>query len=196
MLPDYSEIKREIQIKFQNLVDKEIQKDPLIRTISKKYVYEGNSLNTTSVDGYQKNSEYQLISAEFRVKPEDIIEKGLDAYYSKVQEIGRELAKKQNKSAIQAIDEATNEVGNRINCKSKPISEWYLEALDKVNINFDNFGNPLIPTLFVNPADYERIKNDFADLSSDSIIQEKLSEIIDRKRRIWIDRQSNRKLVD
>lgn len=196
MLPDYPEIKREIQIKFQNLLKREIQKDSLIGIIPKKYVYEGNFLNTTSIDGYQKNSEYQSISAEFRVKPEDIIERGLDAYYSKVPEIGRELAKKQNESTIKAIDEATNRVGNCINCKSKPASEWYLEAIDKMHINFDNFGNPLIPDLFVSPGDYERIKNDLAELSSDPIIQEKLKEIIDRKKGIWIDRESNRKLVD
>lgn len=196
MLPDYPEIKKEIQIKFQNLLKKQIQKDSLIGTIPKKYVYEGNFLNTTSIDEYQKNSEYQSISAEFRVKPEDIIERGLDAYYSKVPEIGRELAKKQNESTIKAIDEATNRVGNCINCKSKPVSEWYLEALDKMHINFDNFGNPFVPALFVSPEDYERIKSDLAELSSDPIIQEKLKEIIDRKKGIWIDRESNRKLVD
>lgn len=196
MLPDYPEIKREIQIKFQNLVVKEIQKDSLIGIIPKKYVYEGNFLNTTSIDGYHKNSEYQSISAELRVKPEDIIERGLDAYYSKIQEIGREIAKKQNEITIKAIDEATDRVGNCINCKSKPIGEWYLEVLDKVYINFDNFGNPLIPSLFVSPRDYERIKNDLEELSSDPTIQEKLKEIIDRKKGIWIDRESNRKLVD
>lgn len=196
MLPEYPEIKREIQIKFQNLVRKEIQKDSLIGTIPKKRVYEGNFLNTTSTDGYRKNSEYQSISAEFRVKPEDIIERGLDAYYSKVPEIGRELAKKQNESTIKAIDEATNRVGNCINGKSKPVSEWYLEALGKMHINFDNFGKPLMPALFVTPENYERIKSDLAELSSDPIIQEKLKEIIDIKKGIWIDRESNRKLVD
>jgi hypothetical protein len=196
MLPDYPEIKRKLLINFQKHMIKETQQDTLMKVVQKKPIYEGNNLEINSISGHSKRKGFQTISTEFRIKPEDLIEKGLDAYYSKFSEITEEMRKKQSKILIEAFEETTNQTGNIVDCKSKPMAEWYLEVLDKVSIIFDEFGNPTMPDIFVSPDDYERIKSDYSKLQFDPNIKEKIREIVERKRREWIDKENNRKLVD
>src|SRR5665647_752082 len=196
MLPDYPKIKKKLLIKFQRNMIKETQKDTLMKIAQKRPIYEGNNLEINNASGCSEEKGFKTISTEFRIKPEDLIEKGLDAYYSKFSEITEEMRKKQGKLIIEAFEETTHQTGNIVDCKSKPIAEWYLEVLDKVSIIFDEFGNPTMPDIIVNPNDYERIKSDYSKMQFDPNIQEKIREIIERKRREWIDKESKRKLVD
>lgn len=196
MLPDYPEIKRKLLINFQKNMIKETHKDILMKVAQKRPIYEGNYLEINSVSGRSEEKEFKRISTEFRIKPEDLIERGLDAYYSKFSEITEEMRKKQSKLLIEAFEETTHQTGNIVDCKSKPIAEWYLEVLDKVSIIFDEFGSPTMPDIFVNPNDYERIKSDYSKMQFDPSIKEKIRKIVERKRREWIDKESNRELVD
>lgn len=196
MLPDYPEIKRRIIIHFNDSLNKEIHNDQFIGMFQNKPVYEGNLLDTTTIDGYYESNEYRSIYTEFRITPEDIIEKGLNAYRSKIPDIARELKEKKAKILIEVIEKNTSRIGNNVSCKSKIFIESYLEAIDKVYIDFDNFGNPVMPTLFIGSEGYEKNIDDYSKLESDPEIKEKLRKIIERKRREWIDRESNRKLVD
>jgi hypothetical protein len=195
MLPDYPEIKRKLLINFQKHMRKETQQDPLFKIVQKKPIYEGSNLEINSTDGHSEKKEFQTISAEFRIKPEDLIEKGLDAYNSKFSEVVEKMRNEQSKILIEGFEETTNRTGNIVDCKSKPMAEWYLEALE-VSISFDDFGNPNMPNLLVSSNDYERIKSDYSKLELDPNVKEKKREIIERKRRQWIDKENNRKLVD
>lgn len=196
MLPDYPEIKRKLLINFQKDMIKETQKDILMKVAQKRPIYEGNNLEINSVNGRSEEKGFQTISTELRIKPEDLIEKGLDAYYSKFSETTEEIRQKQSKLLIETFEETTHQTGKIVDCKSKPIAEWYLEVLEKVSIIFDEFGNPSMPDIIVNPNDYERIKSDYSKMQFDPNIQERIREIVERKRREWIDKESNRKLVD
>ena len=196
MLPDYPEIKRKLLINFQRRMIKEPQQDPLMKLVQKRHIYEGNTLETNGINGTPEIKELQMISTEYRIKHEDLIEKGSDAYNSKFSEITEEMRKKEGKLLVEALEETTNQTGNLVDCKSRPIGEWYLEILDKVSISFDDFGNPNMPDLFVDSKDYERIKSDYSKLDSDPHIKGKIKEIVERKRREWIDKENNRKLVD
>lgn len=195
MFPDYPEIKRKLQINFHKFVDIETQNDQLIKVFKKKPIYEGKILEITSVNGNSESIEFQPIMLEFKIKPEDLIEKGVDAYYSKVPEVAEKMKKEKSKFLIENIGETTKRAGNIVNL-NKPTGEWYLEALENGGISFDESGHPSMPDIFVNSNDYDRIISDFSKLKSDPNIKVKIKEIIERKRREWIDKENNRKLVD
>jgi hypothetical protein len=195
MFPDYPEIKRKLQSNFHKFVDIETQNDQLIKMFKKKPIYEGKVLEITRVNGDFESMEFQPIMVEFKIKPEDLIEKGVDAYYSKIPEVAEEMRKEKSKFLIENVGEITSRTGNIVNL-NKPTGEWYLEALENGGISFDEFGFSSMPDIFVNPKDYDRIISDFSKLESDPNIKQKIKEIIESKRREWIDKENNRKLVD
>lgn len=195
MLPDYPEIKRKLLINFQKRMIKEPQQDPLMKLVQKRPIYEGNILEIYGINGTPEIKELKTISTEYRIKHEDLIEKGFDAYNSKFLEITEEMRKKQGKLFVETLEETTNQTGNLVDCKSRPMAEWYLEVLEK-GITFDEFGIPIMPDMFVNSSDYEKIEREYLKLQLDPNIKGKIKKVVERKRREWIDKENNRKLVD
>ena len=74
--------------------------------------------------------------------------------------------------------------------------EMLLEAIERMPIEFDDKGNPKLPTITMNPAQMERIKDKLTEWESDSVLRDRYEAIMRKKREEWLDRESNRKLVD
>jgi hypothetical protein len=90
-----------------------------------------------------------------------------------------------------------NKTGNVISGKGKPFTfDHFLEALEKMLIDFDEDGNPFMPSILISPEDWERIKSDFPKWDTDPENKKKIQSIINKKRDEWYDRESHRKLVD
>ncbi|QLC50078.1 hypothetical protein HWN40_07400 [Methanolobus zinderi] len=196
MLPDYPEIKKIIQTKFERLINEESKKGSFLSVIREKRIYEGDFLESTSIDGYLDKREYAEISETFSVTKEEIIEKGFDAYFEQIPEIAQKIKNSKEKQIIDKIDEVTDRVGNVINGKSKSFAENYLEVLEKMSISFDEYGFPIIPTLIVSPEFYEKSKDEISAFDEDPVMKKKFKDIIYKKKGEWLDKEDNRKLVD
>ena len=197
MLPDYPSIKRKLQKNFLEAVEKEIQKDQLLANIKFHHVHEGDSLTYSSIDGYSESVAYKSTAAKFEITKEEIINKGPDAFFSKVDELAKEMVKQHSQSLLKKMGEVTERTGQVVESKSKPLSpQLILEGLEKVAIDFDELGNPIFPSLVLPPDKYEKYKNEIPKWYADPKFQKKLKELIEKKRREWIDRENRRKLVD
>lgn len=173
------------------------QEDPFLSQIKNKYIHEGNILTASDVDGYSKSGNYQAISAKFKIENEEMIDKGPEALFSKVPEIARDIEKQQSQMILKEIDEVTKRTGNVVDAKSKPISaEIYLQCLETLAINFDEYGNPILPSLVVPHNKFEKTKEAIRKWETEPEFQKKLRSLIEKKRKEWIDRQNRRKLVD
>ena len=197
MLPDFPTVKKKIRDDFNKKIREKIDNAPFISQIGIKRVYEGNILTSSSMEGYTESGEYKRISSGFSVSPDEIIEKGAKAFFSQIDKISEELIKQQSQVIFKKMDEVTERTGNIVNAKGKGISpEIILEALEKVTIDFDEFGNPLFPALILNPNDRERVKDEIPKWEADPNLRKKYLELVEKKRREWRDRESRRKLVD
>jgi hypothetical protein len=197
MLPDYPSIKRKIKKKFVEAVEKEIQKDPLLSTIKSHHVREGDRLTSSSIDGYSESVEYKTMTAKFEITKEEIINKGPDAIFSKVDELAKEMVKQKSQLIFNKMEEVTERTGQVVDAKSKPLSpQLILEGLEKVAIDFDEYGKPIFPSLVLSHDQYEKIKDKIPKWEADPEFQKKHKELIEKKRQEWIDRENCRKLVD
>lgn len=197
MLPDFPTIKKKVQIDFENEIRKKIYGAPFLSQIRRKRVHEGDILASTSMDGYTDTRRYKLISSKFKVKDEKIIEEGVKAFSSLIDKISGEMIKKQSQIFFKKMDEVTKRTGNVVSAKGKPISpEIILESLEKVVIDFDEFGNPILPSFVVHPKQYEKIKGALSKGEADPELRKKYIELIEKKRVEWLDRENSRKLVD
>ena len=196
MLPDFPTVKKKIGDDFNKKIREKINTEPFLSQRGRKRVHEGNILTSSSVDGYTESREYERISSGFSIKPDEIIEKGVDAFFSQIDKISEELIKQRSQALFKKMDEVTERTGNIVNAKGNFSPEVYLEALEKVTIDFDEFGNPLLPALILNPKDLEKIKDKIPKWEADPNLRKKHLELIEKKRREWRDRESRRKLVD
>ena len=62
-------------------------------------------------------------------------------------------------------------------------------------IDFDEKGNPILPTIVLHPDMMKRIEGKLAEWESDPELQARRKNILAKKKEEWRDRESNRKLV-
>lgn len=198
MLPDFPNIKKYIEEEFNYRIKGKINEDPFLSRIRKKRIHEGNRMTSSSMEGHTESSEFKSIASEFtEISRDEIIEKGVNAFDSRIDTMSEEFMNQLSQSFFKKMHEVTETTGNIINANGRSISpEVILEALEKVTIDFDEFGNPLLPALILHPEALEKIKDKIPKWETDPNLQRKHRELIERKRREWDDRESRRKLVD
>ncbi|MCK4818719.1 hypothetical protein KA005_23305, partial [bacterium] len=94
------------------------------------------------------------------------------------------------------LNEVTAKTGNVVDAGGQPLShELLLKTLETIQLDFDDNGKPIMPTLVVSPQQYEKIKVKNIEWENDPECQKQFEQMMNRKRKEWHDRESNRKLV-
>jgi hypothetical protein len=95
------------------------------------------------------------------------------------------------------FERVTAEVGNAINANGAPFTlELYLDALDRIDVEFDSFGFPIWPILSGHPATLEALRREFERFRSSSQLRDRAEAIVRKKREDWRVRESSRRLVN
>ena len=197
MLPDYPKIKEKLLELFQESIEIEVDKDPFLAQIHKQIIHEGNSLAVTSVDGYSNTSEFEELETKFSISHDDLVKLGFKAYLDKIPLVAKELIEKRTSSILKIMDKVTETTGNVVNANHKDLSpELVLDALEKMELNFDELGQPIMPIIVVSPQQMEKMKSEKVNPIKYVLLEQRRKEIIEKKKRQWLDRENNRKLVD
>ena len=198
MFPDFPKTKKYVYQSFNEAVQKEQLKNLLLSQVKVRPIYEGNSFEVLTEDGYSdKGVNKEIAAAKFEISREELIAKGPDAFFDKVKEIGKEAGEQSAHELIKKMEEVTERTKNIVDGNSEKLSPKHiLAALDKVSIEFDDFGNMIKPFLVLTPELAERVKKEAPEWDKDPYTAALYKIIITTKRLEWIDRQNNRKLVE
>lgn len=159
--------------------------------------FEGDRMANTTMEGESEESQYQKISTDFFIKPEEIINKGFEGVMEKIQQMIEGTKQKLEKNLLKKITEITEKTGNVLSAEGKPLShERYIQMLDKIEIDFEDNGEPILPGVICQPNMIPHLKAKYSEWESNPLFKEEFKNIIDKKRKEWHDRESNRKLVD
>lgn len=93
---------------------------------------------------------------------------------------------------LEHVNQVTEAFGNNIDAAGEPPSHDLLNSmLEKVEISFDEQGNPIMPTLYAHPDTMERLRN----LPPPTAEQAKArNDIIERKRKAYNEGKRKRQL--
>ena len=159
--------------------------------------FEGDLLTTTDAAGTTEESTYQDLSAALEVNRQDLIDQGPPALTKALRKMGDELRSQQSNLIFERLNEITARTGNVVDAGGQSITpDLVLETLDAMEFDFKENGEPQLPSLVVSPKQYERLKEKMPKWEQDERYNRKFDELIKRKRRDWLDRESHRKLVD
>ncbi len=197
MFPDFPKIKLEIKKNFENYLRKQSRSDPLIGSITQILIHEGDKLAYHTVDGDKKETSFDEIQSKFSIKNDKIIAEGPKALVPIANEIAGDLQKQLGRNIFAKLDETAKETGNIVDGKGAGISpDLVLKALEKMQIDFDDDGNPCMPTMFVGPDLAKKIQDKLPEWEKDKEYKKKFENLMEKKKEEWNDRESNRKLVD
>ena len=194
MLPDFPRAKKAVQRYFISQIDRRSQ-GRLLDSIPNIRVHEGDG--TAPFTGESGDEDVPNIQARLEVKDEDLIRDGCRAFLSKIDTIAKELETQKEKILISTMKKTTEATGNVTDAKGQPFSpRLILDALEKMDIEFDDKGKFKNLVLVVSPALAEVISKNAADWEKDPEYAKAFSELMDKKRKEWRDRESSRTLVD
>lgn len=196
MLPDFPELKRKLWVLREARMQK--LKREHNRSLSQATVFdveEGHRVMGIDNEGSRSEvpieshtSEITLTFEEFETLTQDEIEEKFNA-------AAQEIANQAERQMIAILDRAAESSGNVIKQTGPFSHKAHLDALEKVDLSFDEMGNPDIPTIWCHPEMREKMLAVSAVPMSREEEQRRRS-IIDKKREEWRDRENRRKLVD
>ena len=199
MLPDFPSLKRKIVERILVPAFEEARvSDPLLGRIKSTIQHEGRESRYQTVDGTVKQQKYEKFQAEFRITPDEVIDKDFDYMVEKFRKLGVEALSQMAQYSFKTINKVIDEVGNSIDAKGrKKSSDLILEILDKILIDFDEeSGQAKMPTFYIHPSQSEAYRKVVEEAKQNPEFKRKFDQLIERKRKEWYDREAVRKLVD
>ena len=197
MFPDYPILKAEIKKRFELLTHQKSRSDPLLAMMQAIQIKEGDKMIYHTVDGEKIETSFTEFRSGFNLKNDDIIEKGVKSFVDVANNVGSDLQSQIGKKIFSDLDKITSKTGNVVGGKGEKFSpKMLLEAIEKMDLSFDDSGNPNMPAMFVNPKMGDRIQEKIPEWEKDEEHKKKLETLINKKRDEWNERESNRKLVD
>jgi hypothetical protein len=135
------------------------------------------------------------IESEFEVKFDEVPTLTLIDILRSLDEVAQKIADQMAKHAYSSISEAAERVGNVVKAAGKITPEVILELFDKIEIEFDDNGNPEFPSIHIHPDVAETLKEALAQLQEIPENRQRFEAILAIKKEKRRVREANRKLV-
>jgi hypothetical protein len=127
------------------------------------------------------------------IRCDDLEKKGLQAVLESMEKATSKMAEQQTEHFFARLGEICKESGQIYDAQGRSLTfDTLLDFLETLEIDFDRQGQPLMPTIVAGRSVIEKIK----DLKTSNEQNERLNEIIERKRSEWRSRESDRRLAN
>lgn len=198
MIPDFPVQKARLRELWTEYVDRKQQQYlGFWSTLPSRTHHEGEKWLLERADGSSDSYEYRTLEAAFSIDIEEAPILTPDKVRNKLDEIAREMARQMSQGIYQSLNETLEKYGQTIDGEGRSFNKaTFLEAIEAVEFDFDENGEPAYPALLMHPELYEKIKDDVQAWDQDPEFKTRHKIIMERKRIQWRDRESRRKLVD
>ena len=197
MLPDFPELKSEISDTLFEFLRLRISYHlgPLSEIRHIQY-FESTDRRVRHASGETEEHQMRRMEAEMTIKHDEFPNMTLEKLLEKLDHVAQEMARQMAQYTYQTISEATAKVGNVIDAKRAKLSaETILEALTKIQIDFDSVGRPKMPSVHVHPNLESAVLLTIKQFDENPALKKQFREIIQRKKEEWRAREASRRLV-
>lgn len=197
MLPDLPELKKEIQAEISRYLHEAVNKRlGVFREVPRHTVHEGEGMRISRADGSTRDSRMKAASAEMTMNYVDIPNLTAQDRREQLDGMADQMAKQISELLFGGMNEEIEEAGQVVNAGGRPLTaEVFFEVLEKLEVDFDEAGNPKGLQLVVGPGLLPRIRELAEQAERDPAIRKRHSEIMQKKWLEWRDREAARKLV-
>lgn len=158
-------------------------------------LHEGDGARIVRPDGSVQVTDLKKLEETIVVKFDEIRAMSLEDIVAKVDAMAESMSRQQFEIAFAEIERAVSEVGNVVKGRGGFTAEGFLDMLSKIWMDFDEAGNPRLPSLYMNPVHENAVNAEKARIEAEPELRKRFEEIIAHKREEWRDREAGRVLV-
>ena len=197
MFPDFLKTKEKLQkMLYYKMMQTHLTYMGPLADVPVSMIFEGNKTVIIREDGSSEEKNLEEITAELQVKFEEVEKMSHEMVLDKINGVTEEMVGKFKKSFYEGLKKLSDETGNVVSADGEPFSmDLFFEALEKIDIDFDEAGNPSGLAFVAGPKLYPSVAKVIAQAKTDPENDRRYKTIIERKREEWRARESNRKLV-
>jgi hypothetical protein len=198
MLPDYPAIKTELQRQLAAWARAQTPIiAPLLSQVSRYTQHEGREHRLIRRDASEDASGYEKFEARIEISKDAVKMLNLPALQSAFLEMARELAGQQTRMMLAAVSASAEQVGNKVDVGGELRPDHVLDMMRRMEIDFDpDTGEPHYGSFVMHPDLLEKLRPKFEAWNRDPALMAENNNILEQKRREWLDRESSRKLVE
>ena len=197
MLPDFLKTKE----KLKKMLNSEMKKAHLqhlgpLANAPVSRMFEGNKSIIVREDGSIADMSPQEMKVELMINLAEIEGMSHEMILNKINTMAKEMAEKQAELSYEAISKAVDEIGNVVDADGETFSmDMFFQALEKIDRDFDEVGNPSELAWAVSPKLFPSIAKIIEQAKIDPEIDKRFKALMERKREEWRVRENNRELV-
>lgn len=197
MLPDLPSLKKDIHQMYLAAYKHRVNVHlGVVNEAPRHFIKEGHGLVTVRADKTEEETELKTASAEMVIDPKKVPDLSTQERLRMFEDMARDMAAQISTHAFDVIGKATEAVGNVVDAKKRALSpELILEALEKMQLDFDEQGQLKNLKLVLSPEAYEGARAALMQLEHDPAYRKAHSELLQKKWMEWRDREAARKLV-
>jgi len=199
MLPDYPKTKalwaESNRERIRRAHDAELG---VFANVQVTQLHEGGKLILVREDGSMSETPMKRVEAtvELEVDVRQLEELDAKDVGKMLDSMGEKLAAKKGRTFIDCIDAGVRSVGN-VTDPSKSTLEQFFEGLEKVQLEFDDRGNPPEMQYVVGSEETaQKIEEIISQIESNPTLRRRREDIIQKKKEEWRDREAARNLVE
>lgn len=197
MLPDLPKLKQDLQRVLDDYLRMAVRKRMhVFADVPRHTVHEGEQMRVYRADGSQEDTGMKETSAEMSMKFSDIPTMTLAERVAQLEELAESMAKQMSEHLFTTLNQSLEKAGQVVDGRGKPLStETFLETLEKLQVDFDERGEPKGLTIVVAPSLMPHIREMMEEEKNNPEVRKRHDEIMMRKWMEWRDREASRKLV-
>lgn len=195
MIPDFADLRQELEAEAALYIHIQKRADPLLRQIRSLTQHEGEMHSYVQRGKGLKESGYSAFQHELQFNVDEILSLRDDHRTAKLDEIAKSLRDQMAGSLFSEIQSECDSVGNSVDANGQPLSkELFLEMIRKTETDFDDQKRPN-QTLVLHPDMAEKWLPEAKKWEEDPAFVKEHSSILAEKYEAFRERESCRKLV-
>ena len=190
MFPDFLKTKEKLQ-RMLNEEMKEVRLKHMgpLANVRESMIFEGNKTVVVREDDSIDEENLESITVKLEVKFDEVEKMNHEMVLDKINRAAEEMAVKTSELFFEQLTKITDETGNVVSSDGAPFSiDLFLELLGKMEIDFDEAGNP-------SGLSFVPFTSSISRVISQAEADPRYQAIIERKKEEWYVREGNRKLV-
>lgn len=197
MLPDLPAFKHDFNQKLRSLLKQRVnQHMGIFGTIKHYLIKEGDKNIIHRSDGDQEETEITRAESGFTIPLEMIPTLSIQERIDILEKSAQDMAEQISRHGFSVLNRTLTNAGQQVDGHGGPLTaELYLEAIRKIEIDFDQDGMPHMPTLVIHPSMRERVQSVLQQFADNPDYRNQYKEMIEIKRQEWRAREASRKLV-
>lgn len=158
-------------------------------------MHECNVMRTVRSDGSWEDSTMKSAVGEMSISRSEAPTLSAEELFARANAMADNIARQLSQSMFGSLHNTLANAGQVVDGKGGGFTkELFLEVLETIQMDFDEHGKPNLQ-MVVHPDMLPHLEKIDAETRDDTAFAQKHSDLLERKRREWRDREASRKLV-